>query len=101
MYADYHSQGFSILAAVFENESGYAADLSYAQSYATSYGFMFNTVYDSAFRLRVYNVESSTPMNMFIDLSTMEILKVWHGFDISGTSMRRDIQYYLSRITRE
>ena len=40
-------------------------------------------------------------MNMYIDLSTMEILDVYHGWDVSGTSMRSEIQYYLSRITRE
>ncbi|MFH1437043.1 MAG: hypothetical protein ABIJ56_15140, partial [Pseudomonadota bacterium] len=96
----YYSQGFSILAAIYQDESGNAATQAYTQSYATRYGFTFPTVYDSAFRLRSYYVENSTPMNMYIDLSTMKILDIYHGWDISGSSMRSEIQYYLSRITR-
>ena len=72
------------------------ATREYAQSYSRSYGFTFTTAYDPSYQLNAYAVDSTVPMNMFVDLSTMQILDVQHGFD----SFRDEIEYHLSRITR-
>ena len=98
MYTEYWDQGLAILCVVYEDSYGRPATQEYAQSYARSYGFMFTTTYDPTYQLDAYAVSDTVPMNMFIDLSTMQILSVQHGYD--GMSLRNEIQTYLSRITR-
>jgi len=99
-FADYHEQGFEILAAVFEDNEGDPATRSFAQGYATTYGFTFPTVVDNTFQLGIYFDKAATPMNMFVDLTTMKILDIAMGFDYVSDSMRDDIEYYLGKITR-
>jgi peroxiredoxin len=99
-YRDYHDQGFQILAAVFEDEGANPATRAYAQNYAGRYSFPFPTVVDNTFQLGIYFDKAATPMNMFVDLTTMEILAIDLGFDYVTDSMRGDIEVYLSRITR-
>jgi peroxiredoxin len=99
-YNDYHSQGFQILAAVFEDDSGNPATRAYTQGYASRYSFPFPTVVDNTFQLGVYFDKAATPMNMFVDLTTMEILNIQLGFDYQYDSMREDIEYYLDTIER-
>lgn len=83
-----------------EDGWGRPATRDYAQSYALSYGFMFTMAYDNSYQLDPYSLENTIPLNIFIDLGTMQILDVQHGFDYMYGSMRDDIQYYLSRISR-
>jgi peroxiredoxin len=99
-YNDYHDQGFQILASVFEDAGGNPATRSYAQGYADDYAFPFPTVVDNTFQLGIYFDKAATPMNMFVDLTTMEILDIQLGFDYVSDSMRDDIEFYLSTITR-
>jgi peroxiredoxin len=99
-YNDYHDQGLQILASVFEDTSGNPATRAYAQSYASTYAFPFPTVVDNTFQLGIYFDKAATPMNMFVDLTTMEILDITLGFDYVTDSMRDDIEYYLATIER-
>lgn len=99
-YNDYHGQGLEILAAVFEDANGNPATRAYAREYAVRYNFNFPTVVDNTFQLGIYFDKAATPMNMFVNLETMEILDIQLGFDAETDSMRRDIEVYLSRIER-
>jgi len=99
-YNDYHSQGFQILAAVFEDNRGEPATRSYTQDYVRTYAFPFPTVVDNTFQMGIYFDKAATPMNMFVDLTTMEILDITLGFDYVTDSMRGDIEYYLAVIER-
>ena len=76
------------------------ATREYAQSYASSYGFMFTTAYDPTYQLDTYAENESIPMNIYIDLSTMQILDIQHGYYSFSSYARDQIQLYLSSITR-
>ncbi len=100
IYSTYWSQGLAIMAAVFEDDYGYPATREYAQQYARTYGFLFTTVVDSPSQLNAYCHEELSPMNLFIDLSSMTILDIQYGFDNYYDPMEDDIEYYLNSITR-
>ncbi len=85
---------------VFEDSSGEPATQEYAQEYARNYGFIFTTAYDPTRQLDAYAENDAIPMNMFIDLSTMQILDISHGIYSFETHAWDQIQLYLSSITR-
>ncbi len=93
--ADLHDDGLEVLAVVFEDESSSPADADYASEYRGYYGFTFPTVADPSFLIGAYFDKSSTPLNMFIDLSTMTILDIQTGYGIGGGPLRSDIEGYL------
>jgi hypothetical protein len=94
VYADFHSEGLEILAAVFENTSGDPATVDYAEGYHDYYVFTFPTVADSDLLVTDYFDKTNAPMNMFVDLQTMEIIDIQTGYDAGG--LRSDIETYLS-----
>jgi peroxiredoxin len=100
IYTSYWSRGLSIMAAVFEDDYGYPATREYAQEYARTYGFLFTTVVDSPSQLNAYCHEELSPMNLLIDLSTMNIVDIQYGYDDYYDPIEEDIEYYLSTITR-
>ena len=81
MYSDYHSEGLEIVACVFEDTSGNPADLEFAEDYVGIYEFPFAAVADSDILIGDYRDPSSAPINVFVDLETMEILFADDGFD--------------------
>lgn len=95
MYDDYHSQGLEVLAVVFEDESSATADSVYASGYRDYYGFTFPTVTDPDFLIGSYFDRSSAPLNMFVDLETMEILEIGTGYATGGGPLRGAIEGYL------
>ena len=97
IYSTYHPQGLEIMAAVFQDNSGNPATRSFAANYARTYAFPFPTVVDNTFQLGIYFDAASTPMNMYVDLTTMEILEIGLGYD---SQMGNTIAVYLSQITR-
>jgi peroxiredoxin len=97
IYSTYHGQGLEILAAVFEDRNGNPATLSYAQSYASTYSFPFPAVVDNTFQLGNYFDKAAAPMNMYVDLTTMEILAIELGYN---SAMADDIEFYLATIER-
>ncbi len=94
VYAEFNSQGLEILAAVFENTSGDPASVDYAEGYRDHYDFTFPTVADSELLVTDFFDKTTAPMNMFVDLQTMEILAIQTGYDAGG--LRSDIETYLS-----
>ena len=85
---------------VIEDSAGRPATQTYAQEYARAYGFMFTTAYDPTYQLDAYAESSSVPMNIFVDLSTMQILDIQHGYYSFSAHAREMIQNYLTGITR-
>jgi hypothetical protein len=80
LYSDFHSQGLEIIALVFEDTSGDPADLAFAELYQGEYDFPFTTVADHDILVEDYSDPDSAPINIFVDLSTMEILDISSGY---------------------
>ena len=97
LYPTYNPQGLEILGAIFEDNSGNPATLSFAKGYASGYGWTFPAIVDNTFQLGAYFDKAAAPMNMYVDLTTMEILAIELGFN---SEMETDIQFYLSQIER-
>ncbi len=96
IYSEFNAQGLEILAAVFENTSGDPATIGDATGYADHYAFTFPTVADSDLLVTDYFDKTTAPMNMFVNLRTMEILGIETGYDAGG--LRTDIETHLSSI---
>jgi hypothetical protein len=93
LYDEYHSQGLEIIALVFEDLDGDPADLSFAEDYQVEYGFPFTTVADYDSQIGNFEEPSSAPINVFVDLDTMEILFSDPGYDES--TLRTRIETFL------
>jgi len=93
LYSDYHSEGLEIIALVFEDVDGDPADLSFAEGYQDEYGFPFTTVADHDNLIGDFETSSEAPINVFVDLETMEILSSGTGYDASA--LRSQIESYL------
>jgi peroxiredoxin len=96
IYSEYHPQGLDILAAVFEDASSDPADAADAANYADHYGFSFATVADDDLETTGYFDKTTAPMNMLIDLCTMEIISIETGYDAGG--LRSDIESALAGV---
>lgn len=84
LFETYGEQGLTVLVSVFEDQNGSPATLEYAQAWANSYELTFPVVADPPFVFSDYYNTESTPMNMIVDLNTMEILFNRTGFDASA-----------------
>jgi hypothetical protein len=99
-YRTYWPMGLAVLAAVFQDDYGWAATQDYARQYALSYGFQFTTAADNPCQMDAYYGEDSMPMNLYVDLSTMTILDIQYGFDAYYDDMGDTIGYYIGTISR-
>ncbi len=84
LFQTYGEQGLTVLVSVFEDQNSTPATAEYAQSWTDSYELTFPVVADPDFVLADYYDTSMTPMNMIIDLNTMEIIFNREGFDRSA-----------------
>lgn len=96
LYTDYHDQGLEILAMVFENTDSEPATVEYADGYRGHYEFTFPTVADSDRIVAGYFDPTTAPLNMFVNLRTMEILQIGTGYDAG--QLRSDIETHLAAI---
>jgi hypothetical protein len=92
----YNPDGLQILGAIFEDGSGNPATVRYANSYEGRYDWPFPAVADQEFALGRYFDKLATPMNMLIDLTDMEILRIEVGWDQGA--MENYVELYLSEI---
>lgn len=83
-YNDRKADGLVVMVSVFEDQSFQPADAELAANWVESYNVTFPVVADPAFVLSEYYDESVTPMNMLVDLDTMEILHIVTGTDQSA-----------------
>jgi hypothetical protein len=77
------------VAVVFEDGNYEPANLAYATQYANQYDFDFPVVADPTGDILYYFDAASTPGNIFIDATTMNITFVMQGF--IGSTMRAAI----------
>jgi len=96
LYADYHDQGLEILALVFEDASGNPATVTFAGGYADHYGFTFPTAEDADKQIGEYFDTSQAPLNMFVNLETMEILEKSTGYE--AAPFRTAIETHLASV---
>jgi hypothetical protein len=81
----YNPEGLQILGVVFENNTpGAPANVAFASSYAGRYHWPFPGVADEPFVMGPYFDKAATPMNMLVDLTTMEILDIEMGWEETG-----------------
>ena len=72
-----------VLVSVFEDSDSNAADQAYAADWREAYDLPFDVLVDADRQLTAYYDAALTPMNMFVDLDTMEMFKISVGADRS------------------
>ena len=81
LYGEYSGRGLAILVAVFEDANFNAATPELAGEWAENHAVTFPVVADPEFLFEPYYDATSTPMNMIVDVTSMEILWVVSGGD--------------------
>jgi hypothetical protein len=78
----YRADGLRILGVVFEDDNANPADADYADHYfgADGYDVQYDYAADPYFSLGAFFDKAATPLNMFIDLDTMQIISVSLGW---------------------
>lgn len=82
MYEEYKDRGLTIVAALFQDSDFNPATLQQVQAWEEEYKLPYPVVLDDAFKLEAYYDAALTPMNMVVDVDTMEILKIGTGVNI-------------------
>lgn len=81
---EYHAKGVEFLGALFEDNDSNPAKPSDLNLWATSYKVNFPFVLDPALKLGVFFDREATPMEMVVDLSTMQVRYIATGWATSG-----------------
>ena len=90
-YQHYLAQGILFIAIVAQDATGTTATALYAEGHSNDYGWTFPTV-AGEFPTRYWPNQVGYPLNMILDLETMEIVK-----SDAGALMRaEDVDAYLS-----
>ena len=77
------ADGLTVLVTLFEDNNSQVADEEFVQGWIDQYDVSFDVVLDAPFVMDAYYDSALTPMNMFVDLDTMEIIRITVGFDRS------------------
>jgi hypothetical protein len=88
IYPAYHDSGFEVLAVVYEDDAAQPANLAFAGE--DQAGLPWPYVADPAKDILLYFDRSATPLNMFIDTETMQIVDIEVGW--SETAVDNIIQ---------
>lgn len=83
LHEQYASSGLVILVSIFENADFEPADAALAARWVEQYDLPFPVVADPAFIMDDYYDSALTPMNMFVDIDDMSIIKITVGWDQS------------------
>ena len=83
LHEQWASQGLVILVALFEDSEFNPADADLAAQWSQQHDLPFSVVADPDFVLEDYYDSSLTPMNMFVEIDTMKMLKITTGWDQS------------------
>lgn len=81
LHAQHQADGLVVLVALFEDRDYQPADAALAEAWQQQHELSFHVVADPEFRLGDYYDTSATPMNMIVDIDTMEILVLQTGWD--------------------
>ena len=77
-YEYYRTKGILFIGVVVQDGAGAVATAEYAQAHANDYGWTFPTI-AGEFQTKYWPNQVGFPLNMLIDLNTMEILKSESG----------------------
>lgn len=80
-YQKYGCQGLEVLVAIFEDLNFNPAQAAHAKEWQTQYGLSFPVVADTDNALSDFYDTGAAPLNMIVDLCTMEVLYSGVGFD--------------------
>jgi len=94
-YQQYGCQGLEIMVAIFEDIQFNPAQAVHAQQWQQQYGLSFSVVADTDNVLGAYYDTGAAPLNMIVDLCTMEVLYSGIGFD--ETAVTALIESHLSQ----
>lgn len=81
LYKQYADAGLEMVSALFEDDNGDPATGAQAAAWKDRYKLPFPVVTDQPFVLSNYYDETLTPLNMVVDVDTMEILLLTTGYD--------------------
>ncbi len=81
LHQRFGSEGLFLLVTLFEDRNFVPADAAFAENWIRKYGVNFAVVADPDFQLSAYYDERQTPMNMIVNLSSMEIEQIFTGSD--------------------
>lgn len=81
----YAARGLRVVVAIFEDDFSAPVTQAYAAGWRRQYGLPFTVLADEFNAFGAYYDATLAPMNMFVDLDTMEILRIGIGFDESAT----------------
>jgi hypothetical protein len=80
-------KGLVCYTAIFEDSVYEPATRNEINYWASTYGITYPIVLDRTFKWGEYFDENATPMNMFIDLKTMQILDIVMGYSDRDISL--------------
>ena len=81
LFVDHAERGLRVLVSLFEDAEFAPADAALARAWKAEHRLTFDVVADPAFQLDAYYDSSLTPMNMIVDIDTMEIVRTTTGWD--------------------
>lgn len=78
---EHGADGLYVMVTLFEDNSYQPATGDFVQSWIDQYDVTFRVVLDEPFVMDAYYDSTLTPMNMYVDLDTMEIIRITVGWD--------------------
>jgi len=84
LHERYSGRGLFVMVTLFEDSNFQPADARFADDWVTKYKLPFAVVADPDFQFKEYYDSRQTPMNMIVDLSSMQIVKIILGTDSSA-----------------
>ena len=82
-YENNVARGLEVVVTVFEDDQFQPADVELAADWKETHDLPFDVLADADQKFADYYDTALTPMNMFVDLDTMEIIKIGVGADRS------------------
>jgi len=83
-YGEWKEKGLAVVVAIFEDSNYEEPTSEFVAQWRDQYALTFDVVRDASFVLEPYYNADLTPMNMFVDVDSMEILRIQTGFDASA-----------------
>ena len=83
-YNTYRSQGLRVVGTLFADENDSPVGADYAANWLNNYNLTFPVVADTDQVLSAYYDASKAPMNMIVNVATMQIVRVIIGADIDA-----------------
>ena len=81
IFEEYQEDGLEIVVALFETSDYQPASAATAANWKTRFDLSYTVVADPEFQLDAYYDSALTPMNMVVDLASMQILWIGTGWD--------------------